>query len=143
MIELLTFMEWQAVKGLKVGESIKKRIEAKKAYGERRTDLVLNISKERLPENFSVEKGVKLPLSNGMMGLVVDVNEKEITIDVNHELAGKALTFDMELVGFEDKVLGEVPHGLERAVFGLGCFWGRFPYLMVGACRHDACIRTY
>lgn len=58
------------------------------------------------------------------MATVIEVTETHVRIDANHELAGKALTFDMELVSIEDPVLAPPAQGLERAVFGLGCFWG-------------------
>lgn len=114
----------QAVRGLQVGESRRTRIEAERGYGERSDDMVVKIPRSRVPEGMEVVVGSKVPLSNGMMAVVLGADAEEIELDANHELAGKALTFDMELVGFEEGVLGEVGPGMERAVFGLGCFWG-------------------
>lgn len=84
----------------------------------------MTIPRDRVPEGMTLSAGTKVPLSNGMMALVLDANDKEIRLDANHELAGKPLTFDMELIGFEEGVLGPPQSGLKRAVFGLGCFWG-------------------
>lgn len=72
-----------------------------------------------------------MPLSNGMSATVVGFTDDGIKLDANHELAGKALTFDMELVGFAEKVLGPPAENLRRAIFGLGCFWGRFSCLSI------------
>ena len=33
-----------------------------------------------------------------MIASVLKLTEKEVTLDLNHELAGKALTFDVELM---------------------------------------------
>lgn len=114
----------QAVRGLKIGESRKTRIEPQNAYGARSDDLLITLPHSGVPEGMDLEAGARVPLSNGMRALVVEINEKEVRLDANHELAGKPLTFDMQLVSFEEHVLGPVANGLERAVFGLGCFWG-------------------
>lgn len=114
----------QAVRGLQVGESRRTRIEAERAYGERSEDMVVKMERSRVPEGMEVVVGSKVPLSNGMMAVVVGADAEAVEVDANHELAGKALTFDLELVGFEESVLGAVGRGMERAVFGLGCFWG-------------------
>lgn len=92
--------------------------------------MIISIPRDTVPEGMTLSPGIKVPLSNGMMALVLEVNDKEIKLDANHELAGKALTFDMELVGFQDTVLGSPQAGLKRAVFGLGCFWGKLSSAM-------------
>lgn len=64
--------------------------------------------------------GVQVQLSNGLPARVaaIDAESGEITLDLNHELAGKFLTFDVEL----KKLV--VSEALQKATFGAGCFWG-------------------
>ncbi|PNH10940.1 Peptide methionine sulfoxide reductase [Tetrabaena socialis] len=53
-----------------------------------------------------------------MAALVTSIDKETIKLDLNHELAGKALTFDVELMKL-------VPsERMARATFGAGCFWG-------------------
>lgn len=62
----------------------------------------------------------QVQLSNGLPARVsaMDADSGEITLDLNHELAGKHLTFDVTLQGL-------VPsEALQKATFGAGCFWG-------------------
>jgi len=40
---------------------------------------------------------VKLPTQRGELE-IVDVSKDDVTIDVNHALAGKSLTFDIEIM---------------------------------------------
>ncbi len=48
---------------------------------------------------------------------MVGVDDEGVTIDANHPLAGKDLTFDVELTK-------RIPAAeLETAAFGAGCFW--------------------
>ena len=92
----------QAVLGMKMGESKTVTIPAKDAYGPRRDDLILVIERNQLPENLEPEVGQQLQMqqTNGrtMVVIVTDVSDTTITIDANHPLAGKDLTFEIELV---------------------------------------------
>jgi FKBP-type peptidyl-prolyl cis-trans isomerase 2 len=88
-----------AVRGLAVGESVTVRLEPADAYGERSDDRILSVPIDQVPEGVSV--GAQLQLSNGLRATVTAVSDETVTLDANHELAGKALTFEIELVSIE------------------------------------------
>jgi peptidylprolyl isomerase len=91
-----------AVKEMEVGQCKTITIPADKAYGQRRDDLMIPIERKDLPQGLDPEVGQKLQIqkANGQMSIVTvtEVNEGTITIDANHPLAGKDLTFELELV---------------------------------------------
>lgn len=92
----------KAVEGMNPGESKTAQIAAAEAYGQHYPEMVLNVPREQLPEDFSPEVGERLELrrSDGRTFVVTvsETGEEEITVDANHPLAGKDLTFDIELV---------------------------------------------
>jgi peptidylprolyl isomerase len=92
----------KAVVGMNVGDSTKVDIPSDEAYGEEREDLIINVPKDQLPEGVSPEVGMQLQVNqpNGqpVPVRVTKVGETDLTLDANHPLAGKDLTFDIELV---------------------------------------------
>jgi len=87
----------QAVIGMKAGESKTVTIPFDKAYGPRRDDLVMEVSKDQLSPDIVPEVGLQLQGSQGAV-TIVGVSETTVTIDANPPLAGQDLTFDIELV---------------------------------------------
>ena len=91
-----------AVRDMAVGETTTIRLEPADAYGLRRMELVQTIPLVQLPgaENLSIGQRVMLQSVTGqpMQATVTDKNETAITFDLNHEMAGKALTFEIELL---------------------------------------------
>ena len=94
-----------AVVDMQVGEKKTVHIPAKQAYGERRTDLILHFPAAQVPNIERIHVGDRLYLTaaNGqpVPVKVTNVNLEGITVDANHELAGKDLNFDIELVAVE------------------------------------------
>lgn len=80
-----------AVLGMRVGGEKTVRIPPAEAYGEKRTDLILEVPRSNI--NGSVEVGNKLQAANGAVGTVTKVTASNVTIDFNHPLAGQALNF--------------------------------------------------
>ncbi len=91
-----------AVSGMAVGDKKTIHIPANEAYGERRDDLVLTVNKKQFPPDIEPKEGLMLSLRNPAGGMVEamisEVTEDSVTLDANHPLAGKELTFDLELV---------------------------------------------
>ena len=91
------------VTGMSVGDTKKETLPSHKAYGDRRDELVGDVPKNNIPEDIrdKVATGDKLqiPQPNGMaIVTVTNVTDDTITIDANPELAGKDLTFEIELI---------------------------------------------
>jgi peptidylprolyl isomerase len=92
----------KSVIGMKVGQTKKFTIPAAEAYGPRRDQLVLEVKREQLPQGLSLKAGDQLKTRNSSGGnasvRVTRVSETSITVDGNHELAGKDLTFEIKLI---------------------------------------------
>ncbi len=92
----------KAVVGMKLNETKKVTIAPADAYGEKQDGLVQKVEKSQLPADLQPEVGQQLAsqLPNGQQipVTVTDVAEDSITIDANHPLAGKELTFEIEVV---------------------------------------------
>ena len=87
----------RAVVGMKVGDKKTVTIPAAEAYGERNEDLLVEYDREELPADIVPEVGMKLNAA-GRMVTITEVTETTFTIDSNHELAGKDLIFEIEMV---------------------------------------------
>ena len=92
----------EAVKGMQVGQSKTVTIPAEEAYGPYLDDLIIVVERSQLPEGLDPEVGQVLEVTqeDGRTGVVtvIDVSETTITVDANHPLAGKDLTFEIKLV---------------------------------------------
>ena len=95
-----------AVIGMTPEESKEVTIESDDAYGDRREDLVATIDRDELPDDMDIEEGQHLRMEGQdgqtMIVRVVDLEEDTVTLDGNHPLAGKDLTFNIELLEIED-----------------------------------------
>lgn len=102
-----------------VGEKVTLRIPAAEAYGVYREDLIEEVPVNALPNASQLPIGayVKIETARGTMRVkVLDIKDGKILFDHNHELAGKDLTYAIELVGFQS--------ALEREHDPAGCACG-------------------
>ncbi len=90
------------VTGMAVGDKKTINIPFDEAYGPRNPEMVIDMPKERFPEDMEVEVGMPLVMSDGQgqqfQVTIVEIKETSVILDANHPLAGKDLVFDLELV---------------------------------------------
>ncbi len=91
-----------AVIGLEPGQSVTVSIPADDAYGQRADEMVAVIERSEIPAEIKPEPGhqMEVILQDGspMPVLVTEVTDTTITLDANHPLAGRDLTFAIRLV---------------------------------------------
>ncbi|ALC15044.1 FKBP-type peptidyl-prolyl cis-trans isomerase 2 [Desulfuromonas soudanensis] len=92
----------EAVLGLNVGESTRVTIPAEEAYGPHREEMVLEVELSQFPEGLNPQPGQQLETETAdghpLSIRVVAVEGDRVTMDANHPLAGKELTFEIEVV---------------------------------------------
>ena len=91
----------QAVIGMNPGETKNVQIPSDNAYGPHLEDRVMVVDRSEFPEDLKPEVDQRLQVrqSDGQVFAVtvIDVSESKVTLDGNHPLAGKDLTFDIQL----------------------------------------------
>ena len=95
-----------AVVGMKVGDKKTINLEPADAYGDRDERRIQNVPREMLPKEPEPKEGMMLTVSTPQGQIfpakINKVEEKEVTLDMNHPLAGKKLTFDIEVVDIKE-----------------------------------------
>lgn len=89
-----------AVRGMAVGDITTVRIPPAEAYGEFGPELVFSVPIEQAPEDVAV--GDEVLIGGATPGVVTSVSSTEVEIDTNHRFAGKALTFEIELMSINE-----------------------------------------
>ena len=88
--------------GMSLGEKKKFTIPSEKAYGPRISEAVQTIPKESFPEGFNFEVGGIVTGSHNsgqpVMGKILEEKSDSVVLDFNHPMAGKDLTFEVEVV---------------------------------------------
>ncbi len=91
-----------AVIGMNVGETKTISVPPEDGYGQHKKEFVFSMEREQAPTNLELEIGKRLQvrLNTGQMAIVTiqAITEDSVILDANDPLAGKTLTFKIELL---------------------------------------------
>ncbi|TKJ17730.1 peptidylprolyl isomerase [Candidatus Woesearchaeota archaeon B3_Woes] len=92
----------EAVVGMEKGQEKEIKLSSSEAYGDVNPELIKKVPRDKLPKDKEIKPGMVLgmgtPDGKQIPVRVTDANDKEITIDLNHPLAGKNLNFKIKVV---------------------------------------------
>lgn len=95
----------EALIGMKKDEEKEIKLKVEEAYGNPNPDLVKKVPRDQLPKDKEPEVGmtliVSLPQGQQIPAKITEITDKEVTIDLNHPLAGKPLNFKIKVVDIE------------------------------------------
>ncbi len=107
------------------GEKINVTLEPEQAYGLRREGAIQRVPIKHLHEHSTrkdkLKPGmlVRVNTPNGPWeAIVAKVGKFNVDIDSNHPLAGKTLTFDIEIMNVRDATDDELAHGHAHGIGG-------------------------
>jgi len=96
------------------GDKLSAVIDPKNAYGEKRDDLLRQVSKDGFQGDETLQVGMQVQLETDRGPAIAVVSEIEgeiVTLDLNHPLAGMTLHFDVEIVDVRNAEADEIAHG--------------------------------
>lgn len=101
--------------GKTIGDSFQITVAPEEAYGEIQPQLIQTLAKNMFQGVDELETGMQFeaqgPDGASMMVVVEKVEGDEITINGNHPLAGKTLTFDISIDDVREASEEEISHG--------------------------------
>lgn len=92
----------KAIEGMEKNEEKQVTVKPEEAYGQHNPQLIKKVPRNQIPLNQEPKKGmmlmVGLPNGQQIPATIADVSDSEITLDMNHPLAGKTLNFKVKVV---------------------------------------------
>jgi len=90
----------QAIEGMAVGENKEVVLQPEEAYGVVNPDAIQQVEKARVPEA-AQHVGAELHAEGAdeeIRARVIEVHDDMVTVDFNHPLAGKSLSFEVKVL---------------------------------------------
>ena len=92
----------EAILGMQPGETKTVRLSPEDCYGQRQEELVVSIPKTELPGNVQLEVdqlvNVAAEGQHKIPARVIAINKSSVTLDANHPLAGKSITYEIAVL---------------------------------------------
>lgn len=104
----------KALEGHGAGDEIEVTLPPEQAYGERQADKIQRIPAKRFKGQGRLQPGqvVSTRTARGpLQAVVVKVGRFNVDVDTNHPLAGKTLTFSIEITDVREATSEELAHG--------------------------------
>ena len=104
----------RALDGSRAGLETTVTIAPQDAYGEKDPQAVIRAPREDFPDGLTLEPGVEVQAETPdgpITFTVVSVESDEAVLDANHPLAGRTLTFDVEVLEVREATADEIAHG--------------------------------
>jgi len=110
----------ESISNMLAGDNFSFSITSDEAYGERRDDYVVELPKTAFMvegefDNEFIFPGNVVPMvdaeGNHLEGTVIKVDDENVSMDFNHPLAGKGLSFKGEIVDVREATAEEMEHG--------------------------------
>ncbi len=101
--------------GMKVGDKKTIPVKAADAYGEYDKAAVREVPRSRFPKDLALKVGERYQVNNGQGPMVLTISamtDTTVTVDFNHPLAGKDLTFEVTIVKIRDATKDELAKAL-------------------------------
>jgi FKBP-type peptidyl-prolyl cis-trans isomerase SlyD len=96
------------------GDKVTAVIAPQDAYGEIRKDMLHIVPKSAFQGEEELMEGMQVQLDTEhgpQIAVVAKIAGDEVTLDLNHPLAGMTLYFDVEIMGVRDAEKEEISHG--------------------------------
>ncbi len=93
--------------GMSLNDKKEFTLKPEEAYGERDESLTRDFARSDFPAEIEPQVGMTIalqtPEGRQMPAQITFLDEKNLSVDLNHPLAGETLTFEIEVVGISEK----------------------------------------
>ena len=91
----------QEMMGAAIGETREFTLTPDRAYGEKSEDAIQQVPRDQFPSEMPLEVGVMMAAQTPQGPLpftITEISDDVVTVDFNHQMAGKTLKFNVEVV---------------------------------------------
>jgi FKBP-type peptidyl-prolyl cis-trans isomerase SlyD len=112
----------KSIYGMKTGDTKQVIVAPEDGYGEIDSEEIVEVPRDEFPDDFPLEPGVEITVNSEneddededgelLEATILSVSEDTVTLDFNHPLAGKTLTFKVKVLDIREATAEELEHG--------------------------------